>query len=96
MAVSVVSPKMGYTTVQKLLQIMLKKGLVRCIVDIKPMVYEAAYTEEQTQQDLLLRLVNKAFGGSPSKAALQLVASRKTSTKDLADIERLIQKHKKG
>lgn len=91
-----VNPPAGYTTVQKLLQILMEKGLVRRVVAKKPCVYEAAYSENQTQQHLLSGLVKKAFGGSPSKLVMQVLASKKTSAKDLVEIQRLIEIHKKN
>ena len=91
-----VDPPAGYTTVQKLLQILTEKGLIRRIVDKKPCVYEAAYSEDQTQQHMLSNLVKRVFGGSPSKLVMQVLASQKTSAKDLATIQRLIEKHDKN
>jgi len=39
----------GYTTVLKLLQIMTAKGLVERDEDVRPQVYHARYTRQQTQ-----------------------------------------------
>ena len=91
-----VDPPAGYTTVQKLLQILTEKNLVRRIVEKKPCVYEATYTEDQTQQHMLSNLVKMVFGGSRSKLVMQALATQKTSAKDLAKIQRLIEKNDKN
>jgi BlaI family penicillinase repressor len=91
-----VNPPAAYSTVRKLLQISAEKGLIRRISDKKPCVYEAAYSEDQTQQHLLSGIVQKVFGGSPSRLVMQVLASRKTSAKHLAEIQRIVEKHKKN
>ena len=91
-----VSPPAGYTTVQKLLQIMVEKGLVRRVVAKKPCVYEAAFSENQTQRHLVSGLVKRAFGGSASKLVMHLIGTQGTSAKEIAEIQRLIAERKKG
>lgn len=82
----------GYTTVLKLLQIMTEKGLVRRDERERTHVYDAAYTEDQTQRRLVSDLLNRAFGGSTAKLVLQALASSKTSPEELAEIKRFLDK----
>ena len=91
-----VFPPAGYGTVQKFLSIMMDKGLVRRDTSNWPCVYEAAYSEEQIQQNLVTGLLKKAFGGSPAKLLMQALASNKTSAEEIASIRRLCEKHKKS
>jgi predicted transcriptional regulator len=56
--------RVGYTTVLKLLQRMLEKGLVKRREEGRAHVYRAAASEERTRQRLARDLVSRAFGGS--------------------------------
>src|SRR5687767_13468898 len=66
----------GYTTVLKLLQIMTEKGLVVRDESARTHVYEAAFSEDQTQRQLVNDLVERAFDGSAAKLVLQALASK--------------------
>src|SRR5881394_96717 len=80
----------GYTTILKLLQIMTEKGLVVRDEAARTHVYEAAYTQDQTQRQLVTDLLDRAFDGSAAKLVLQALAATKTSPEDLAEIRRLL------
>ena len=80
----------GYTTILKLLQIMTEKSLVVRDEGSRTHVYTAAYTQDQTQRQLVADLLERAFDGSASKLVLQALASGKTSAEDLAEIKKLL------
>lgn len=80
----------GYTTVLKMLQIMTEKGLVRRDESERTHIYEARLTEEQTQQQLVGDLLDRAFGGSAQKMVMQALAARQSSPEELAQIRRLL------
>ena len=80
----------GYTTILKLLQIMTEKGLVIRDEGARTHVYEAAYTQDQTQRQLVTDLLERAFDGSAAKLVLQALAGRKTSPEELAEIKKLL------
>jgi len=82
----------GYTTVLKFLQIMTEKGLVRRDETLRAHVYRATLSEDETQQQLVSGLLKRAFGGSTSKLVLQALASKKASTRELAEIRLMIEK----
>jgi predicted transcriptional regulator len=86
----------GYTTVLKLLQIMTEKHLVVRDEAARTHVYQAAYTEDQTQRQLVSDLLDRAFGGSAAKLVLQALAANKTSPQELAEIRRLLDKQRGG
>jgi len=94
--VEILGKDTGYTTALKLLQIMTEKGLVRRDETERTHVYEAAYTEDETQRQLVSDLLDRAFGGSAAKLALQALASRKASPEELAEIRKLIDKRRGG
>jgi predicted transcriptional regulator len=80
----------GYTTILKLLQIMTEKGLVVRDEGARTHVYEAAYTQDQTQRQLVTDLLERAFDGSAAKLVLQALSSNKTSPQELAEIKKLL------
>jgi BlaI family transcriptional regulator, penicillinase repressor len=80
----------GYTTVLKLLQIMTEKGLVNRDEKQRPQIYRARYPREHTQRQLLHDLAQRAFGGSVKALVLQAVAGRRSSRKELEEMEKLL------
>src|SRR5262245_49339528 len=86
----------AYTTALKLLQIMTEKGLVRRDESDRTHVYHPKLSEEQTQRQLIRDLVDRAFGGSSSKLVLQVLASKRASSDELAEIRRMLERSKDG
>ena len=80
----------GYTTVLKLLQIMAEKGLVTRDEWARTHIYAPAYTEDQTQRQLVMDLVERAFDGSAAKLVLQALASKKATPEELDEIRKLL------
>jgi BlaI family transcriptional regulator, penicillinase repressor len=80
----------GYTTVLKLLQIMAEKGLVTRDESARTHIYAPAYTEDQTQRQLVMDLVERAFDGSAAKLVLQALASKKATPEELDEIRKLL------
>ena len=68
----------GYTTVLKLLQIMMAKGLVKRDESQRSHVYRAAASEEQTQKRLVGDLLDRAFGGSAQALVMRAVVESGT------------------
>jgi len=67
----------GYTTVLKLLQIMIEKKLVKRDESNRTHVYVANYSKQLTQRRLLDDLLRKAFGGSAVQLATTLFEKEK-------------------
>jgi predicted transcriptional regulator len=80
----------GYTTVLKLLQIMTEKGLVVRDESQRAHIYEARYSEQKTQRQLLSDLLDRAFGGSQAKLVVQALSARKTTAGELTEIRELL------
>jgi predicted transcriptional regulator len=81
----------GYTTTLKLLQKMTEKGLVIRNESQRAHVYQAKYAETDTQRQLLMGLLNKAFSGSTSQLVMQALASKRATLEELAEIKKLIE-----
>lgn len=86
----------AYTTILKLLQIMTEKRLVRRDESPRTHVYQAAWTEGETQQQLVTDLLDRVFDGSASRLVMQALASKKTSRKELAEIRKLLDQQRGG
>jgi predicted transcriptional regulator len=80
----------GYTSVLKIMQIMLDKGLVTRDEDSRSHVYRAAAPREQTQRQIVGDLLERVFGGSARALVLQALSGRRTSPEDLAQIRKLL------
>jgi predicted transcriptional regulator len=80
----------GYTTVLKLMQIMTGKGLVRREAVGRAHVYRPTLTEEQTQQQLVRHLLDRAFDGSASKLVLRALTAAPAAPRELAQVRQLI------
>ena len=81
----------AYTTVLKLLQIMMDKQLVRRDESTRTHVYEAAHSEALMQQHLVADLLDRAFDGSAATLVMRALSAKKTSAKELAEIRKLLE-----
>jgi len=86
----------SYTTALKLLQIMTEKGLVEKDESERPQIYTARLTQEQTQQQLVKDLVDRAFGGSARQLVMQALAAKEASDEELAQVEQLLDRLEGG
>ena len=86
----------GYTTVLKMLQIMTEKGLVERDERVRPQIYRAKHSQEQTQRHLVTDLLERAFGGSVKALVMQALSTKKSSVKDLDAIEKLLDRIEGG
>jgi len=80
----------GYTTVLKLLQIMIEKGLVVRDESQRAHVYTSRLSEQRTQRQLLGDLMDRAFRGSSAKLVLQALSDRRATDLELRDIRALL------
>jgi predicted transcriptional regulator len=83
-----------YTGVQKLMQIMLDKGLVLRDVTERAHVYRAAVPKEETEQRFMRDLSNRFFAGSAGQLALRALEMEQASEEELSEIRKLIAKRR--
>ena len=86
----------GYTTVLKLLQIMVEKGLVRRDASTRSHVYAAVASQGATQRRLVADLVRRVFGGSTLGLVLHALESTPATAPELDLIRRLLDEKKGG
>ena len=80
----------AYTTVLKLMQIMLDKGLITRDEAARAHVYKAAYSQDHTQRQLVRDLLDRLFDGSAAQLVMQALAAKKTSPDELRAIRRVL------
>jgi predicted transcriptional regulator len=81
----------GYTTTLKLMQIMFEKGLVLRNDSSKTHIYTANVSREDTQQQLVNKMIRNLFNGSASQLVMQALGNQPTSKEELDAIEAMIQ-----
>ena len=79
-----------YSTTLKMVQVMTDKGLLRRDSGVRPQVYTTAQTQEHTQLRLVDDLIQKGFAGSARNLVLRAAAAERITSKDLAQIKRLL------
>ena len=84
----------GYTTVLKLLQIMVEKGLARRNASARSHVYAAAASQDATQRRMVADLARRAFGGSTLRLVLHALESTPTTAPELDQIRSLLDERK--
>ncbi len=84
-----------YTTTLKMMQVMATKGFLKRDTSQKTHLYQAILQEDQIRENLVDKLLNTVFDGSPLKLALHALGHQKTSKQDLAQIKDLIQQLEK-
>jgi predicted transcriptional regulator len=80
----------GYTTVLKLMQIMTEKDLVERDESCRPQIYRPRDPQTRTQRQMLRHMLDRVFGGSAREMVLQALSEKKTSARDLREIEKLL------
>ena len=85
----------GYTTTLKLMQIMHEKGLVERDDSSKTHIYEAVITRENTQKQMVGKMVSSLFGGSTSQLVMQALGNHKTDSKELEQIKKYLEEIEK-
>lgn len=76
----------GYTTVLKLLQIMLDKGLVRRDASQRSHVYEADVPRHAIQTALVSDLTDRAFDGSTTSLVMHALSPDHASAEEIAQV----------
>ena len=88
------SSQRAYSTTRKMIQVMRDKGLVNSDESVRPQLYSAAKSKEDTQLNLLEDLADRAFGGSTKKLVMSLVSAERLTVEEVREIQRLVRKAK--
>lgn len=82
--------EVGYTTTLKIMQIMAEKGLATRDTSKKKHLYTAAIPKETTQDHLLNKLADMAFGGNPIQLAMRALGEKRATKKELEELRALL------
>lgn len=88
------SPPANYKTVQSLLRIMERKGLVRHTVRGRAFVFTARLTREEVGGSLAKHLLDRTFRGSAPALMMNLLDRSSVSKQQLDELEALIQDYR--
>jgi predicted transcriptional regulator len=78
-------------TVLRMLQIMTEKSLVTRDDTVRPQIYRARYSQQQTQTHLIKDLLQRAFDGSVKEMVMRALSTRRPSPKTLKAMEKLLE-----
>ena len=87
---------LAYTTVQTMLNILLKKGKVKRKLTGKAYEYRPVLSRERALREAAGDLIERVFSGSVDALLMSLVKSRQVNKATLAKMEKLIEMHEKG
>ena len=86
----------GYNSVLKLVQIMHDKGYVKRDESTRPLVFTPTQSEQQTQKLMARDLLERCFGGSARNLIMQVLALKRATPQELADIREQLDKMTRG
>jgi predicted transcriptional regulator len=86
----------GYTTTLKIMQIMTDKGLLERSRDGRNHIYYPLIKKEDTQQQMLSRLLHNMFGGSAKNLVMQALGNHQPTAGELAEIKKFIDQLENG
>jgi predicted transcriptional regulator len=81
---------LAYTTVQTMLNVLLRKGKVRRSLKDRAYLYRPAVTRQRVVAHTIKDLVDRLFGGSAESLVMSMVQTRHISTAELARVHRLL------
>ena len=90
------SQQTGYTTVLKLMQIMVEKKLLSRNESARSHVYQPMFSQDQTQRQVIGHLLERVFSGSAAKMVMQALSAKKASREELAQIRKLLDEMESG
>jgi len=85
----------GYTTTLKLMQIMHDKKLLKRDASNKTHIYEAAVGREQTQGQIVQRMIDTVFNGSAMQLVMQTLGNHKADAEGLEQIKAYLEQMEK-
>jgi len=92
---SKLSPKLAYTTVQTMLNVLHRKAHAKRTLHGKAYQYEPLLTRDNASSNAIRDMVERLFGGSVEALLMSLVKNRELRPKNLAKLTALIEKHER-
>ena len=83
---------LAYTTVQTVLNILLRKGRVKRTLRDRAYFYKPAVSRGRVGRETLSDLVDRLFGGSAESLVMSLLEAKHITPEELARLQRLVKK----
>ncbi len=84
--------ELAYTTVQTMLNVLLRKGKVKRKLSDKAYFYRPIVSRSQVVSQTIEDLINRLFGGSAEKLVMSMVEAEHLTTDDLSRLNAIIEK----
>jgi predicted transcriptional regulator len=82
---------LAYTTVQTMLNILLRKGKLKRELQGRAFAYSATVTEAKASTHAVRDLVDRMFGGSSEELVMSLIKSRQIDAKKIAELSKRLE-----
>ena len=82
---------LAYTTVQTMLNILLRKGKLKRELQGRAFTYSATVTEAKASTHAVRDLVDRMFGGSIEELVMSLIKSRQIDPKKIAELSKRLE-----
>jgi predicted transcriptional regulator len=82
---------LAYTTVQTMLNILLRKGKLKRELQGRAFTYSATVTEAKASTHAVRDLVDRMFGGSSEELVMSLIKSRQIDPKKIAELSKRLE-----
>ena len=83
--------ELAYTTVQTMLNILVRKGKLKRKLEGRAFAYSSAVSEEKALGTAVRDLVDRMFGGSSEELVMSLIKSRQIDAKKIAELSRRLE-----
>jgi BlaI family transcriptional regulator, penicillinase repressor len=90
------SPKLAYTTVQTMLNVLHRKGRVRRRLQGRAFDYTAVLTRDKAASNAIGDMIDRLFAGSVDGLLMSLVKSQQLDPKKLQELSGLVEEHERG
>lgn len=84
-------PKLAYTTVQTMLNILQRKGKLKRELQGRAYLYRPTVTEAKALGHAVRDLIDRMFGGSSEELVMSLINSRQIDTKKIAELTKRLE-----
>lgn len=84
-------PPLAYTTVQTMLNILVRKRKLKRSLDGRAYLYRAAVTEDRALGQAVRDLVDRMFGGSGEELVMSLIKTRQIDAETLRELSRKLE-----
>lgn len=88
------SKECGYTTTLKLMQIMYEKKIVERDDSSRTHIYKPVISKQQTQEQMVDKMVHSLFSGSHTQLVMQALGSHKPTDDEIKAIQNLLNNYK--